>query len=157
MNAFLSLRRGGLRMTRESSFYGWVRTHPVLFGILVGVGFCVILFLMMFYDLPLVDAIMGHKIGWVRFLAYTAGQFFLLIKYCPPRLPRLSYWTLFTGLLTLHTFCYVWFILKVMPLGSIHYIISGPAEFLILYFLLDRGIRIPWNRKTRENLRPEGL
>ncbi|HKM68293.1 MAG TPA: hypothetical protein VJX70_14075 [Candidatus Acidoferrum sp.] len=128
-------------MTRESSFISWVRTHAVLFGILVGVGCCLILLLMMFYDLPLVDAIMGSSnIGWVRFLAYTAGQFFLLIKYCPPRLPRLSYWTLLTGLLILHTFCYVWFMLKVMPLGSIHYIVAGPVEFLILYFLLNRGI-----------------
>jgi hypothetical protein len=78
---------------------------------------------------------------WVRFLAYTTVLECVLIKFCPPRSPLIAYWSIFGGLLLLHLVCSIWFILKVMPLASVHFIAYGPFEGALLYFLLDRGIQ----------------
>ena len=52
-----------------------------------------------------------------------------------------TFWTLFAGLLLLHLVCYVWFILRIRPLGAIDYVVSGPFEVLLLALLLKRGMR----------------
>jgi hypothetical protein len=33
------------------------------------------------------------------------------------------------------------FILRIRPLGAIHYVVSGPFEVLLLALLLNRGVR----------------
>jgi hypothetical protein len=117
-----------------------VRNHPVLFGSLVGVGIALLLLVATLSDPRFADSYMKH-LGWVRFIAYTAVLEGLLVKYCPPHPPLIAYWSIFGGLLMLHLVCSVWFILKVMPLASIHYVLYGPFEFVALYFLLSWGVR----------------
>ena len=126
--------------TRASDFIQWVREHSLLFGILAGIGCGLLMLLLMVFDLPFADAVMGRNIGWVRFSAYTFVLFAVLAKNCRQRLSSRGYWSLFAALLLLHLVCYGWFILRVRPLGSIDYIVSAPFEFLLLYFLLDRGM-----------------
>jgi hypothetical protein len=125
----------------ESNFLRWVREHAVLFGIYVGLAFGFLLLFSMWYDLPLVDIIMGQNIGWVRLFAYTLVIFILLAKYCRARRPFLGFWTFFLALFMLHLVCFVWIYSKIKPLGAIHYVALGPFEFLLLYFLLNHGTR----------------
>ena len=131
-----------MRMTKsESRFVQWASRHSLLFGILVGVGCGLLLVLTMVCDLPLGEWLMERNIGWVRFAAYTIGIFAILAKNFCPQSSFVRFWTLFAGLLLLHLVCYVWFILRIRPLGAIDYVVSGPFEVLLLALLLKRGMR----------------
>lgn len=126
----------------ESSFVGWVRNHSLLLGILVGVGSGLLMLILMHYDLPLVESIMGRNIGWVRLAAYTLPLFVIVERNSRPHPRSLTFWALLGGLLLLHLVCFIWFILRIRPLGAIHYVVSGPIEVLVLLLLLKRGIRL---------------
>jgi len=128
-----------MEVAPQSDFLRWIRTHPILFGMCLGVTFGLILLALVLCNPALADQVMTKNIGWVRFLTYTAGLFYLLAKYRPSRPPLFTYWTLFTTLLLLHSAFYFWVLTKIMALGAIHYIAYGPFEFLLLYFLLERG------------------
>lgn len=123
------------------SFVRWVREHPLLFGVLLGVGSGLLLVVLMIYDLPLVEFVLGRNVHWGRFVAYTAVIFVVLVNRSRPRSPQMTYWTVLAALLLLHFGGYIWFISRVKPLGAIHYIVAAPFEVLLLYFLLDRGTR----------------
>jgi len=119
----------------------WVRAHPVLFGILISVVFGLFLLIAVLYDAQLVESFMTQNVDWLRLFAYTVVMQGLLIKYCPPRPPLIAYWSVFGALLMLHLACSIWFILKVMPLLSIHYVIFGAFETLAVYSLLCWGVQ----------------
>ena len=119
----------------------FMREHALLFGIFIGFAFGLLLLFLMWFDLPLVDLIMGQNIWLVRLLAYSLVIFVVLAKNCRPRTPSLGYWSFFSALFMLHLFCFVWFNLKIKLLGTIHYVALGPFEFLLLYFLLNRGMQ----------------
>jgi len=84
---------------------------------------------------------MERNTGWLRLAAYTVVIFAILAKNFHPKSPSLRFWTVFAGLLLLHLLCYVWFILRIRPLGAIHYVVSGPFEVVLLALLLNRGTR----------------
>lgn len=126
---------------KETSPLRWVREHSLLFGISVGFAFGLLLVLAMVVDLPLVERLTNGNTGWFRLAAYTIVVFAILAKNFHPRLPSLRFWTVFAGLLLLHLVCYVWFILRIRPLGAIQYVVSGPFEVLLLALLLNRGVR----------------
>jgi hypothetical protein len=119
----------------------WVREHSLLFGIFVGIAFGLLVILAMVIDLPLVEWLMERNTGWLRLAAYTVVIFAILAKNFHPKSPSLRFWTVFAGLLLLHLLCYVWFILRIRPLGAIHYVVSGPFEVVLLALLLNRGTR----------------
>ncbi len=125
----------------ESHFFQWVRDHSLLFGILLGVGCGLLIVLAMVYNLALVEWLMERNIGWVRLAVYTAVVFTILATNFRPRPSPIRFWTLFAALLLLHLVCCVWFILKIRPLGAIHYIAFGPFEVLLLALLLKWGTR----------------
>jgi hypothetical protein len=125
----------------EKTLLLWVREHSLLFGIFVGIAFGLLLILAMVFDLPLVEWLMERNSGWLRLAAYTIVVFAILAKNFHRKLPSRRFWTVFAGLLLLHLFCYVWFILRIRPLGAIHYVVSGPFEVLLLALLLNRGVR----------------
>jgi hypothetical protein len=110
----------------------WVREHSLLFGIFVGIAFGLLVILAMFLDLPLVEWLMERNTGWLRLAAYTVIIFVILAKNFHPKSSSLRFWTVFAGLLLLHLVCYVWFILRIRPLGAIQYVVSGPFEVLLL-------------------------
>jgi len=114
----------------------------MLFGICVGLASSLLLLFLMWYDLPLVDVVMQQNIWSVRLLAYTLAIFFVLAQYCRPRRPYIGYWTFFIALFMGHLVCLVWINSKIKTLGAIHCVAFGPFEFLLLYYLLDRGIRL---------------
>jgi hypothetical protein len=125
----------------EKTHLRWVREHSLLFGIFMGITVGLLVILAMVFDLPLVEWLMERNTGWLRLAAYTVVIFTVLAKNLHPKSPSLRFWTVFAGLLLLHLVCYVWFILRIRPLGAIHYVVAGPFEILLLAFLLNRGAR----------------
>ena len=119
----------------------WVRDHPVTFGLFLGFGLGLLLILTMVIDLPLVKGLMSGNAGWLRLAAYTIVVFAIMAKNYRPASFSLRFWTLLTGLLLVHLVFSVWFILKIRPLGAVHYIVYGPFEVLLLALLLNRGVR----------------
>jgi hypothetical protein len=125
----------------EKTLLLWVREHSLLFGIFVGIAFGLLLILAMVIDLPFVEWLILGNAGWFRLATYTIVVFAVLAKNYRPPSPSLRFWTLFAALLLLHLVCSVWFILNIRPLGSIHYIVYGPFEVLLLALLMNRGVR----------------
>jgi hypothetical protein len=119
----------------------WVREHALMFGVLLGVGGGLLLVVLMVYELPLVEFVLGRNTHWVQFIAYTVVIFVVLVNRCRPQSGQTKYWTVLAALLLLHSVGYVWFISRIKPLGAIQYIVAAPFEIMLLYFLLDRGTR----------------
>jgi hypothetical protein len=120
----------------------WAREHSLLFGILLGFAFALLLILAMVVDLPLIERLFTDgNTRWFRLAAYTIVVFAILAMNFHPKLPSLRFWTVLAALLLLHLVCFVWFILKIRTLGAIHYIVAAPFEVLLLAFLLKRGVR----------------
>ncbi len=121
------------------------RINPFLLGVLIGIAGCSLLVLTILHDPSLATFWMAN-VAWGRFIAYTISVFVLLVMW--PRFPRTSLrsWGLILVLLLIHTAFFALFILRVRPLGSLHYILFGPIELVLLAWLLRLGmalLRIP--------------
>jgi hypothetical protein len=122
----------------DSFFFRWVREHSLLFGVLLGISGGLLILIVVLYDPSSYDQ-WRRNAHWVRFIAYTGTLLWLLLNTCRPQRPLIGYWTVLIVLLLLHFVGYVWFISRFRPLASIDYVVFGPFEFVLFYFLLDRG------------------
>src|SRR5262249_15224163 len=103
--------------------------NPYLVGGFVGLVLVVSLVIMAIC-VPSSEDFLSHNKVWIQLGAYTATLVLWLLTSLRPRRVGIVFWTFVVVVLTIHTACFIAFILFVRPIGPIHYIVFGPLEGL---------------------------